>query len=102
MTLENVEQRNQQTKADGLEKGLTACNRSACQVRLNDKDGSRMWNTETRAFYCQHCARRINISSIDSLGHAICITESEKWQLEMNDRLADAVKNCTKPIWPKA
>lgn len=100
--LDDPDQRSRETAAAGLEKGLTACNRSACQVKLNDKDGSRMWNTETRAFYCQHCARRINISSVASLGHAICITESDKWQLEMKDRLDDAVKNCTKPLYRKA
>jgi hypothetical protein len=97
MPLDDPDARSRETAAAGLVKGETACNRSACQMRLNDKDGSRMWNTETQAFYCQHCARRINISAIASLGHAICITESEKWQRDSAPLLEAAARNITKP-----
>jgi hypothetical protein len=31
------------------------CNRTACQ-----KPGATWFNTSTRAFYCEHCARDIN------------------------------------------
>lgn len=76
--LDNPEQRTKETKAAGLVKGESACNRSACQTPLNVNNGSRMWNTETQAYYCHYCAKRINESSIQSLGVKICITESEK------------------------
>ena len=76
MTLEDPEQRSRETKAAGLVKGETACNRSACQAPLNDKDGSRWWNISTLAYYCKHCAQRINKSA----GTPILITESEKFQ----------------------
>lgn len=99
--LENVEQRNQETKAAGRVKGETACNRSACQAPLNDQDGSRMWNTETRAFYCKSCARRINESSTQSLGKAICITESDKWREDMDPHLAAAIERITIPNYRK-
>lgn len=76
MNTENVEQRNKETNAAGLIIGETACNRSACQAPLSN--GSRMWNTETYAFYCTTCAKRINKNSILSLGKAICIAEWKK------------------------
>ncbi len=53
----------QETASAGLIKGKTACNRSACQAPLNDKDGSRWWNTSTCSFYCKLCAYRINKST---------------------------------------
>lgn len=99
--LENVAQRNQETSAAGRVKGETACNRSACQAALNDQDGSRMWNTETQAFYCKSCAKRINESSTASLGRALCITESEKWQADMQPFVADCAKRITSPNYKK-
>lgn len=101
MALENPELRSQETKAAGLVKGETACNRSACQAPLNDQDGSRMWNTETRAFYCKRCADRINESATISLGKAICITESEKWQIDMEPHLSAAMNQLTLPTYRK-
>lgn len=88
----------QRTKERGLIKGESACNRSACQEPLDMRDGGRWWNTETQAYYCKHCARRINQSSVQSLGKAICITESDKWQLDMDPLLKAAVKRLTKPL----
>jgi len=41
------------TTTKGREGG--ACNRAACQ-----KPGARWWNTGSRAWYCDECARRIN------------------------------------------
>jgi hypothetical protein len=41
-------------------KGVTRCNRMACQVEL---DETRMWNTVTQAWYCRACGTRINLSS---------------------------------------
>jgi len=99
--LENVTLRNQETAAAGRVKGVTACNRSACQAPLNDQDGSRMWNTETQAFYCSACAKRINESSTTSLGRELCITESAKWQADMEPFLADAAKRITSPSYKK-
>lgn len=55
--------------------GDTKCNRKACDTELSSK---RMWNTETQSFYCVSCARRINESSIQSLGREICISEWKK------------------------
>jgi hypothetical protein len=55
--LEDPAARSAETKAAGLVKGETACNRSACQIPIK---GNRWWNTSTRAWYCQHCALRIN------------------------------------------
>jgi phage terminase large subunit GpA-like protein len=101
MTLENPELRSQETKAAGLVKGETACNRSACQAPLNRYDGLGWWNTETRAYYCPSCAKRINESSKVSLGRAICITESEKWLLDTDEILADAAKRITSPNYTK-
>jgi hypothetical protein len=99
MTLDNPEQRSRETAAAGLVKGETACNRSACQTPLNCADGSRLWNTETRAYYCKYCAMRINMSSTVQLGREICITESAKWQIDMKANLDDALSRLTKPIY---
>jgi hypothetical protein len=96
MTLENPELRSQETKAAGLVKGETACNRSACQAPLNRYDGLGWWNTETQAYYCPSCAKRINVSSLLSLGVKICITESEKWLLDTAEIYADAVSQVNK------
>jgi hypothetical protein len=93
--LENVEQRTKETLAAGLVKGETACNRSACQAPLNRYDGLGWWNKETQAYYCPSCAKRINQSSTQSLGREICITESDKWLLDTDEILAEAVKNIT-------
>lgn len=49
-------------------KGVTKCNRTACQCDLTP--GYRWWNTSTRAFYCQRCAFRINESN-----PVLCIRE---------------------------
>lgn len=101
MTYKTDAQLNQETKAAGLVKGQTACNRTSCQTALNDQDGSRMWNTETKAFYCKACAKRINQSSEQSLGRAICITESEKWREDMKPLLEDALKMVNRPLYKK-
>lgn len=42
-------------------KGVTRCNRTACQRELTPE--IRAWNTVTEAWYCWPCARRINQSS---------------------------------------
>lgn len=68
------EERSKKTKEDGLEKGVTACNRTACQTPLTI--GERFWNKSTRAFYCRYCARRINSGT--STGEILCIPESER------------------------
>jgi len=56
--LEDPDERDRETKARGLVKGETACNRRACQAPLTI--GERWWNTSTRAYYCERCAMRIN------------------------------------------
>jgi hypothetical protein len=60
-------------------KGVTKCNRTACQCEL--VIGRRWWNTSTRAFYCQPCAFRINECGVTvSPGHPpgpLCIREAE-------------------------
>jgi hypothetical protein len=98
--LDNPEQRTKETLAAGLVKGETACNRSACQAPLNDKDGSRWWNQSTLAFYCKICADKINKANSD-LPSPLLITESEKWQIDHQIMLNDAARNCTKPIYGK-
>ena len=55
--IEAPDARPRETKAAGLVKGVTACNRSACQAPLRDE---RFWNTSTRAYYCRSCAQKIN------------------------------------------
>lgn len=87
MTLEDPEQRDRETAEAGLIKGKTACNRRACQAPLNDKDGSRWWNTATEAYYCKYCAAKINKMT----GQPILITESIKWQQEHEALLNEAV-----------
>ena len=74
MTLEDPAQRTRETKAAGLVKGVTACNRSACQCMLIL--GQRWWNLSTLAFYCRGCASQINKRS--GLIDRVCIPESEK------------------------
>ena len=61
--------RDRETKAAGLVKGETACNRSACQEPLTV--GQRYWNNGTNAFYCKHCAFRINETNSN-----LCVLES--------------------------
>lgn len=85
--LDDPEQRSRETAEAGLIKGKTACNRSACQAPLNDKDGARWWNTSTLAYYCKHCAHRINKMN----GQPILITESVKCQQEHEALLNEAV-----------
>ncbi len=101
MTLDNSELRSQETKAAGLVKGETACNRSACQSPLNDNDGSRWWNTETQAYYCKSCAKRINESSMVSLDRPLCITESAKWRHDTEPLLDDLFSRITQPNFYK-
>ena len=91
MTLDDPEQRSRETKAAGLVKGETACNRSACQAPLNDNDGSRWWNISTQAYYCFYCATKINKMA----GTPILISESEKFQQDMAPLLKRAVDNIT-------
>lgn len=43
------------------------CNRTACQ-----QPGAVWWNSSTRAFYCQSCARKINEFSVKADGYALC------------------------------
>lgn len=77
VTLEDPAQRDRETRAAGLVKGETACNRAACQCRLIV--GQRWWNVHTLAFYCRSCARRINqVGESSGLIEKICIPESEK------------------------
>lgn len=85
--LDDPEQRSRETAEAGLIKGKTACNRSACQAPLNDKDGSRWWNTSTLAYYCKYCAAKINKMT----GQPILITESVKCQQEHEALLHEAV-----------
>lgn len=56
--LDDPAARTRETIAAGLVKGETACNRSACQAPL--LVDQRWWNTSTSAYYCTHCAMRIN------------------------------------------
>jgi hypothetical protein len=49
-------------------KGVTRCNRTACQNELYMV--KRWWNSSTRAWYCQSCAFRINETSPD-----LCVRE---------------------------
>lgn len=44
------------------------CNRTACQ-----QPGAVWWNSSTRAYYCQSCARKINEFSEKADGYALCI-----------------------------
>ncbi len=71
--IEDPEARDAETKAAGLIKGETACNRRACQRDLT-RQSPRWWNTGTNAWYCQGCALRINMSP-GLKGEAICIRE---------------------------
>jgi hypothetical protein len=48
-------------------KGVSLCNRQACQGCL--VVGNRLWNTVTKAYYCPACARRIN----EAAGYSLCI-----------------------------
>jgi hypothetical protein len=89
--LEDPEQRDRETEEAGLIKGKTACNRRACQAPLNDTDGSRWWNLSTEAYYCKHCAQRINKMA----GVKVLITESEKWQQDMAPFIELAVAKMT-------
>ncbi len=72
MNLEDPEARDRATKAAGLIKGLTACNRRACQEPLTV--GLRWFNTSTRQWYCSSCARRINDPFNNHAG-PICFAE---------------------------
>ena len=54
----------------GPTKGIEACNREACQALI--KPGHRWWNSETRAWYCTSCARRINEACRQSGINEIC------------------------------
>jgi len=58
MDLEDPDARDRETKAAGLIKGVSACNRRACQTPLTV--GLRWFNVSTRQWYCASCARRIN------------------------------------------
>lgn len=71
--LEDPEARDLETRAAGLVKGQTACNRSACQRPLNRGHGVRWWNIPMQAWYCQSCAFRINGSALKP----ICFREDE-------------------------
>ncbi len=75
MTLEDPAARDRETKAAGLEKGETACNRGACQCRLIP--GQRWWNLSTRAWYCRGCAHRINQANPYP---QLCVSE-EFWRI---------------------
>ncbi len=73
--LEDPEARDAETKEAGLVKGLTACNRRACQHDLT-RAGVRWWNRGTEAWYCHGCALRINeFPGAD--GKPLCIREDE-------------------------
>ena len=71
MTLDDPAARTRETKAAGLVKGETACNREACQISLIE--GQRWWNTSTLAFYCRGCAHRINQANREPL----CVHEKD-------------------------
>jgi len=68
--LDDPEGKTRRTKALGLVKGETACNRSACQEPLGNE---RWFNKETRAFYCKSCAFKLNAVVSD-----LC-TREVKW-----------------------
>lgn len=53
-------------------KGLWRCNISACQCLLDL--GNRWWNKETRAYYCQPHAWRINENPLPD-GSVLCARE---------------------------
>ncbi len=74
--IENPEARTAETKAAGLVKGISACNRIACQRPLMDR-GIRWWNMETKAWYCQPCAFRINQNG------TLCVREDEWHRVEI-------------------
>lgn len=78
--IENPEARDRETKAAGLVKGLTACNRRACQRNLT-RGGVRWWNIVTRAWHCQPCAFRINEAD-----QVLCVPENEIADLAKEDR----------------
>ncbi len=56
--LEDPAARTAETAAAGLKKGVSACNREACQKKLYANE--RWWNTSVEAWYCPQCAARIN------------------------------------------
>jgi hypothetical protein len=72
VNLEDPAARDRETKIAGLVKGVTACNREACQCRLII--GQRWWNLSTQQWYCRGCANRINNHNHER----ICVRESEK------------------------
>ena len=53
-------------------KGVTRCNRTACQTELGKPGHRRWWNTVTRAWYCQRCAFRINETN-----PSLCVPEGD-------------------------
>lgn len=55
-------------------KGETRCNRTACQVEIGGAI-PRMWNTSTRAWYCERCARRINAAADEFREERPCVPE---------------------------
>ncbi len=74
MTLENPAARDAETKQAGLIKGVTACNRRACQRDLT-RQSPRWWNKATQAWYCQSCAFRINEGATPE--GPLCVREDE-------------------------
>lgn len=50
-----------------------ACNVTACQA-----PGSAIYfNRSTKAYYCEHCAGRINRANPDAVGGALCVIDPE-------------------------
>ena len=86
--LEDPQARDRETKAAGRVKGVTACNRSACQAPLTD---DRFWNNSTRAYYCRYCALKINRAA----GHPLCVQSHESIDLH-------TVNPATAPTVPPA
>jgi hypothetical protein len=67
------------------------CNRSACQEPIK---GANWWNSSTRAYYCEPCARSINEAALQFDGVVICTAVTDPadqppfpWQ-EINRRQA--------------
>lgn len=55
-----------------LVKGITSCNRTACQVKL-DKDNT-WWNEVMQANYCEKCAELINYDP----NNILCVKKESK------------------------
>lgn len=64
-----------------LVKGLTSCNREACQAdfaRFKERGYDRWWNTSTREWYCPYCAIKINRACADFGEPIICFEEGTR------------------------